>query len=449
MTQAREVRTGWGTRLARLCMAALMFETVSGFAVTLGPFHAAVEWGVLLHTVVGAVTLLPIGWYLAVHWDDYRGYSLSHVVLLGYVALVGLVVCSASGCVVTWQGLLGVRMSPLWRNVHLISGCVVLGTTAIHLLIPLFRVMRRYEARSAWGMLGYSGAAIVVGCLVMAGLAAAYPGTVYINEFPQDYEFLHGEDRPFAPSLARTESGGAFDSRSLAGSETCGTAGLPSPDPGGMEAQRPPLRGDGLRLPAHPEHHGRAERRRVDALLRRLPRSDLAVLGHQEHLRREPDQPRGLQGGHLVPGLPRHSGDRPAGQRQLRRRPAPEYLWQWADRAGAGHARDFLIRTYPDEHNKLSKRMFKAPEYCAACHKQFIDEEVNRVGWVQLQNQYDNWAASHWNQEGDPTRTIECRECHMPLVASDRSGLRRRQPTTTAGPTTASTAATASSPPTT
>ncbi|MCB1035876.1 MAG: hypothetical protein KDD47_18795, partial [Acidobacteria bacterium] len=49
---------------------------------------------------------------------------------------------------------------------------------------------------------------------------------------------------------------------------------------------------------------------------------------------------------------------------------------------------------------------------------QFIDQEVNRVGWVQLQNQYDNWKASHWFVDGDPAKTIECRECHMPLVAS-------------------------------
>ncbi|MBI3697781.1 MAG: hypothetical protein HY238_23485, partial [Acidobacteria bacterium] len=93
-----------------------------------------------------------------------------------------------------------------------------------------------------------------------------------------------------------------------------------------------------------------------------------------------------------------------------------EYLWQWSDRGPRRIARDFLIRTYPAQHNKLSKRMFKAPEYCAACHKQFVDQEINRVGWVQLQNQYDNWAASHWNQKGNPRKTIECRECHMPLV---------------------------------
>ncbi|HET9316471.1 MAG TPA: hypothetical protein VFQ51_12830, partial [Vicinamibacteria bacterium] len=57
-------------------------------------------------------------------------------------------------------------------------------------------------------------------------------------------------------------------------------------------------------------------------------------------------------------------------------------------------------------------------EYCAACHQQFIDQEVNNVGWVQLQNQYDNWKNSRWNHPGQADKTIECRECHMPLVAS-------------------------------
>jgi len=97
-----------------------------------------------------------------------------------------------------------------------------------------------------------------------------------------------------------------------------------------------------------------------------------------------------------------------------------EYLWQWSpDHSLGAVARNFLIRAWPAQHNRLSKRMYKKPEYCAACHKQFIDQEVNRVGWVQLQNQYDNWAASHWNHKGDARTTVECRECHMPLVPSN------------------------------
>jgi hypothetical protein len=41
---------------------------------------------------------------------------------------------------------------------------------------------------------------------------------------------------------------------------------------------------------------------------------------------------------------------------------------------------------------------------------------------VQLQNQYDNWRKSRWNHPGDPRKTIECRECHMPLIASHDPG---------------------------
>jgi len=80
---------------------------------------------------------------------------------------------------------------------------------------------------------------------------------------------------------------------------------------------------------------------------------------------------------------------------------------------------DFLIRAYPRHHvQSLQHKLFKSPEFCAACHKQFIDEEINQVGWVQLQNQYDNWRKSRWNEPGDPQKTIECRECHMPLEDS-------------------------------
>jgi len=416
MNETTKARTGWGAKLARLSMAALVFETVSGFAVTLAPFHAVVEWSVLVHTVVGVATLLPIAWYLAVHWDDYRGYAMSHVVLLGYVALVGLVVCSVSGCVVTWQGVLGVRMSSSWRYVHLVSGIAVLGASLPHLLIPLLRVMRDEVGRSARRLVGFTVGASAVGCLAVVALAAAYSGTAYVNEFPEDYDFLYGADRPFAPSLARTDTGGAFDSRSLAGSTTCGTAGCHEQIVAEWKpsAHRYAAMDAGFqRIQSIMAEQNGAESTRYcggchDPIslfsgTKNIFVEDLTGLeGYNEgvsclgcHAIRETD----------VQGNANYVVTQPT-----------DYLWQWADAGWRRAARDFLIRTYPDEHNRLSKRMFKAPEYCAACHKQFIDEEVNRVGWVQLQNQYDNWAASHWNVKGDPERTVECRECHMPLV---------------------------------
>jgi hypothetical protein len=412
----RRVRTGWSGHLSWISGAALLFLTATGLAVTFGPFHRLVEWGLLLHTAVGVLLLLPFAWYLARHWLDYKSYHLSHIVLLGYVAGVALIVCLVSGAVVTWQGLFGIRMAWAWRQVHLISTFVAIGAVLPHVVLLLARVFRtvpaalRYVLRSA-----VAGAAALV---VIALLPLTYAGPKYVNEFPADYSYAFGKNRPFAPSLARTSTNGAFDPRTLSGSQTCGTAGchdqivaewLPTAhrysamDPLFQFIQTTMAKQNG---PESTRYCGGChDPISLFSGTKNIFAKDLTSLqGYQEgvsclvcHSIKKTD----------IKGNAAYTVAQPA-----------EYLWQW-ETAGAGRlARDFLIRTYPDEHAKLSKRAYKAPEYCAACHKQFIDAEVNRVGWVQLQNQYDNWANSHWNKKGDPTKTIECRECHMPLVDS-------------------------------
>jgi len=407
------------SHLAAVALATLLFEALTGLAITFGPFHPVVEWGVLFHTLVGVFTLLPVAWYYAAHWLDYRRYSLaSHVVLLGYVGLAALLACSLSGVVVTGQGLFGVRMSPLWRQVHLISTFVALGSVLPHLLFVAVH-LRRGENLSLLGrFLLRSAVWTAAGCgLVLLG-PLFYSGTEYRNEFPADYSFLFGKDRPFAPSLATTATGGAYDPRSLSGSESCGTAGCH----------------EQILAEWKPSAHRYAA---MDTLFQGIQ----AVMAKQNG----PESTRYCGGCHdpisLFSGtknvftekltnlhgykegvscLVCHSirqTDIKGNANYVISQPS-EYLWQWETEGAGRLVRDFLIRTYPAEHRRLSKQMYKAPEYCAACHKQFIDEEINRVGWVQLQNQYDNWAASHWNVKGNPRKTIECRECHMPLVAS-------------------------------
>ncbi len=412
------IRTGWASKLAVLGLLAIAFLGITGLAITFAPFHPAIQWSLLLHTLVGVLTLAPLAWYLVIHWVDYKSYSMSNVVLLGYVATMALVVCAISGAVVTVQGLFGIRMSNVWRQTHLISTFVTLGAALPHLALILVRIRKPEIRRRAWRCLLQVGVFSLVGAVIVVALPRLYSGTEYHNAFPADYEFLYGEDRPFAPSLARTESGGAYDPRSLAGSESCGTTGCHTQivDEWKPSAHRwAAMDAAFQKIQSTMAEQNGAESTRYcggchDPIslfsgTKNIGVEDLTGLhGYQEgisclacHSIRETD----LQGNaNYIVGQP------------------SEYLWQWADGGPRRLARDFLIRTYPDEHNRLSKRAFKTPEYCAACHKQFIDEEVNRVGWVQLQNQYDNWKASHWNVEGDPTRTVECRECHMPLVAS-------------------------------
>jgi len=411
-------RAGWASRLAAFSLAAVVFETLSGLLIAYGPFHAGLQWTLLLHTLFGALTLMGIAWYCALHVADYRGYPWSHISLLGWVALLGLAVASGSGVVLTVQGVFGIRTTALWRQTHLISTFVMLVGLVPHLAITVVR-QRRNEPTPAmapflWRVCGFTA----LGFGACLALALAYPGTSYTNRFPGDYSFLYGTNRPFAPSLAKTDTGGAFDARSLAGSKSCGTSGC---------------------------HEQIVEEWQPSA--HRYAAMDTVFLGIQDVMAKQngPESTRYCGGCHdpislfsgtkniFVENLTGLHGYQEGvsclachairetdikGNANYTVTQPREYLWQWQTNGLGRLARDFLIRSYPAEHQRLSKRMFKKPEYCAACHKQFIDEEVNRVGWVQLQNQYDNWAASHWNKKGDPRKTVECRECHMPLVES-------------------------------
>lgn len=252
----------------------------------------------------------------------------------------------------------------------------------------------------------------------IAGLTRAYSGIEYANVFPKDYNYLDGTNRPCAPSLAKPDTGGAFDARSLAGSRSCGTE----------ECH------EQIVQEWQPSAHRYAAMHKI-------------FLGIQEVMAKQngAESTRYCGGGHdpislfsgtktiFVENLTGLHGYQEGvsclacrairetdikGNASYTVTPPGEYLWQWQTNGLARLARDFLIRSYPAEHGKLAKRSFKKPEDCAACHKQFIDQEVNRVGWVQLQNQYDNWANSHWNHKGDARKTVECRESHMQLVDS-------------------------------
>ncbi|MDP6125326.1 MAG: hypothetical protein QGH20_06205, partial [Candidatus Latescibacteria bacterium] len=78
--------------------------------------------------------------------------------------------------------------------------------------------------------------------------------------------------------------------------------------------------------------------------------------------------------------------------------------------------RDFLIRSLGGVHrSSMGHKLLQTPEFCGACHKQFVDVEINKVGWVQLQNQYDNWKASRWYHQDEPKKRLACRDCHMPV----------------------------------
>ena len=222
----------WQRPLLRVVSGLLVFETLSGLAIYLLPFSVSNQMTVLLHTAAGIVFVLPYIWYQLRHWRKYRSIRLSHVVLTGYFSMLTSVVLVVSGLVLTAQALFGTRISPRWDLVHVVATFGLVASVIPHVVTLMLRA-RRVPRSAENGALRAStrGFALVTLCVTAAlavmvlAAAKAYPEPELVNKLPADYGYVFGEKRPFAPSLATTESGGGYDARSLGGSASCGKSG--------------------------------------------------------------------------------------------------------------------------------------------------------------------------------------------------------------------------------
>jgi hypothetical protein len=420
-SRARE----WRSRLSIFVGGLLCFETITGLWIWLLPFSVSSQISVLAHTAAGLVFLVPFLFYQGRHWWIYRSRPLSHFLITGYVAFVMVVLNAVSGVILSGQALFAKRISYAWDTVHIVTTFGILAFVIPHVVLLITRdrkgrtehaqAVLAAEKRWVRGALVWS----VAGLALVGVLSAVQRPVKWVNEFPADYHYDEGHS-PFSPSLATTVSGGAYDDRSLTGSKSCGSAGCheeiyrewsisahrwSSMDPAFQAIQGVMAKQNG---PESTRYCGGChDPASLFAGTKNIFTKDLSSIhGYNEgvsclvcHSIRKTD----------LKGNANYVVDQPE-----------RYLYEVDDGPLAKGVSDFLIRAYPRRHLEVfSKRLFKTPEYCAACHKQFIDEEVNKVGWVQLQNQYDNWRKSKWNPEGQPDKVVECRECHMPLQPSD------------------------------
>ena len=428
MTTTVELRpkiSEWQRRLL-ICVAGLLaFETVTGLSIYLLPFSVPNQVAVLMHTAIGLAFVVPYAWYQLRHWRVYRGRQLTHVKLTGYFSMIAAIALAVSGVVLSYQALLTSRIGYGWDLVHTIATFALVASVLPHILTLVYFARRSQregalELRVAQRRFGLRTLTVTLALFVLVGLAAtAYRPVRLVNRLPADYSLIYGPDRPFAPSLARTNTGQAFDAWSMGGSESCGVSGCHEQiyREWSVSAHRYAAMDVGFRaIQTNMGQQNGPESTRYCAGCH----DPISLFAGTKNLFRDDlTNPVGRQEG--VSCIVCHSikeTDIKGNANYLITQPA-RYLFELNEGGQARFVTDFLIRAYPRQHvQSLQHRLFKSAEFCAACHKQFIDEEINQVGWVQLQNQYDNWRKSRWNDTTNPRKTIECRECHMPLQES-------------------------------
>jgi len=425
--QMKDSTTRWSDKLARLAAGFLLFETITGLSIYFLPFSIANQVMVLMHTGIGILFLLPFAWYQFKHWRAYRKKQMNNIKLTGYISLLAIVAALLSGLILTWQAAFSFKISYLWKNVHLISTFVLLASVLPHVLLLVVRNLkaRNNEAMKnkvrAQKLYGFNSLYIVFIQFAFVGLFMyVYEPPELMSEFPGDYEFPHGYENPFSPSLARTANGSVIDPELLGGSQSCGSSGCheeikqewevsahryAAADPFFRKVQE-----------AMGVEKGAAATRYCAGC-----HDPISLFAGTKNLYSDDlTNKSGLDEG--VSCISCHSIAQidERGNADYVMEESERYMYEMTDGKTAKWVSDFLIRAYPEQHvESFDRTLFKSSEFCSSCHKQFLDEQINGVGWVQLQNQFDPWKESHWFTEGDKTATLECRECHMPLVNSN------------------------------
>lgn len=431
----RDAPAAWRSRLAVATLASFLFLSVTGVFIWLAPGNSWAEAQTLLHTVFGIAFLVPASMYLWKHVAQTIRQPVSHVAILGWTSGALLVAAVVSGVVVTWQAFAGPRVSYGWDLVHTAGGVACAVLIVLHCAFAAARFFRSKVSdeaqlgRAASGSLAWKSVgltAVLMGASLALGHAAPKISAAW--ELPHDYGFKYGSS-PFAPSLARTRVDGVenapINPAALAGSRSCGTSGCH----------------EQITHEWEPSAHRYASRSMFFQAIQK------AMAGNNG-----PESTRYCAGCHDPIAL--YSGSKniydedlssPGADEALScvachsitetdvkgnaayvMEPQHRVLFEGTEGVVAAKLSSFLIRSLPRPHKAAWTRdLLKTPEFCGACHKQFIDEQINGVGWVQLQNQYDHWRKSHWFQakEGDPQvadpkKSISCRECHMRLSDS-------------------------------
>ena len=319
----------WQRPLLQAVFGLLVFETLTGLSIYLLPFSVPNQVMVLLHTLLGLVFVVPFVWYQLRHWRIYRSLRLSHVVLTGYFAMVAALVLIVSGLVLSWQAVFATRISTGWDLAHVVATFGLIGAVLPHVVTLVLRARRNRTAETgslilpAIRTMGLRTGVLTLALFaVTAGISLSVQPAEFVNEFPADYDLSLGADRPFAPSLARTSSGGALDPRSLSGSAGCGTSGCHQQiyDEWAVSAHRYSAMDPAFQKVQEVmgTQNGAVSTRYCGGC-----HDPISLFsGSQEHLHRGSHQPDWLPGGDLLHRLSWHQGNRRQGQRQLRDEPA-------------------------------------------------------------------------------------------------------------------------------
>ncbi len=417
-------------RLTPITAALTLACAFTGIITYLIPGHTVwLQWSVLAHVFTGIVCSLLITPYLFIHYRRTVGFRRSTVLISGLLSTLFFAGFIGTG----WQLLLqGQRENQhLIYQTHVITSLIFIAIVLVHLTLHI-KLLPQRRKDNRFPSLPKNIFKHILIINILAQLLIGMATQIYsltltpYNEQAAipNYDYSYGE-HPFRPSQTETTNNVFIDKRQIANSQRCischedvASQWLSSVH---RQAAADPAYVTNINLLA--EKKGISATRYCEGC-----HAPVALLSGEL-------TPGGQHGGisgsiantEGVSCMSCHGINSLAhlkGVASFQFTPAEDYLFARSENPLLMRIQDLLIRVKPDQHKRdLGKPLFKDPKFCAACHTQFMDKDMNNWGWVKMQDEYAAWLASPYSkqhEEGFSNSTaMRCQDCHMPLLTSD------------------------------
>lgn len=386
-------------RLLRQASGVFLFLAVSGLIPFLARYGVISQWILLVHIAAGLLAAVPLTWIFWLHSRIANASEPTRWLSPGPWAALGWGLLCASGLWLVGKGMWGLFVPYRIHYVHLAAGIILGAVGASHIG---YRLVQSKNPQGRYRQLARP--LVFWGLILLVGWA----GIIFARR-EKDQRVAE-----FHPSNARTTTGRVISLELMGNSESCGALGCHN----------------AIYKEWAPGAHRYSA---IDPFYQTIKTNYIRDRG--------PDSPRYCAGCHeplpLVAGEPIlartgaggsegsscafcHSlrDTETRGNANYTVRPANPYIFESSVHPALRKLANLLIRLHPEQHDRdYDIRPSQTAEFCGTCHKQYINKEENGWGFVQLQDQYDDWKNGPWHT--DPRRNLQCQDCHMHEVASD------------------------------
>lgn len=385
----------------------------------------------LLHILFGVLLFLTLFPYLFFHVMHTHGVRRLGMFLTGIPLLAALATSVYTGLQMMWQGQLESQLAR--QSLHLNAAIIVTLFVVMHILLHRFSLPKHRKNKpdgyyKTLTKLPTAFTVTIVGALSFT--AILYFTDLYTNqaysELPavEDYQYRYGP-HPFKPSLTTTEQQKFIDIKALNNSDKCAIchADIAKQWQASAHRQAASDKSYETNVTLLAQKKGIAATRYCEGCHAPLAllSGELSEGGTHGGVDDSIANREGVncQSCHGISDIVNTKGVASYHMSI----PSP-YLFETSDNLLLKQLNLYLIRLSPQQHRKdMNSPIISDSSYCASCHAQFIDRDVNDWGWIQMQDEYSAWLGSPFSGGDDPkfaaSKKQRCQDCHMPLVAAD------------------------------